>query len=283
MMTDQRSPGKRVLRSILITGIISWLLTGYVPKTTPAPISFDESDQTKIVYIANEGYLIEIGDKKILIDALHTGVSSELMTKMTSAEPPFDKVDIILATQSHADHFSPELVAKHMDKNKKAVFISNDEAASHVRAYIYDFASAAERIKAVFPMDGEKIKESHMGVNIEAMSLPLSRDSYITNLGFLVKVGRKKFLHMGDSAGQLEYLQNYKLSKEKIDVAFVPYWYFTNPDLHSAVKEGIKAKHVVPMLYGLQEGSKERILKTLKSEFPQAILLLKESDSKTIQ
>ncbi len=205
------------------------------------------------------------------------------MAKMTSAEAPFDNVDIILATHSHADHFSPELVAKHMDKNKRAVFLSNDEATSHVRAYIYDFASAAQRIKAMFPMDGEKIKQNYANVTIQAMSFPHGSDSYITNLGFLVKAGGKKFLHMGDSAGTLEHLEVYKLSREKIDVAFIPYWYFSNPDLHAAVRKGIKAKHIVPMHFGLMDGSKDSVLRILKKEFPEAILLLKELDTKTIQ
>jgi len=266
-----------------MTGIILCLLTGSAQNVTYAGTSPDKSGQIKIVYIANEGYLVEIGGKKILIDALHTGVSSDLMAKMTSVDPPFDSVDIILATHSHADHFSPDLVAKHMDKNTSAVFLSNDEAASHVRAYITDFASAAERIKAVFPMDNEKIKESYPGVEIQAMSFPHARDTYITNLGFLVKVGGKKFLHMGDSIAALEYLEGFKLSKEKIDVAFIPYWYFSNPALHSAVREGIKAKHTVPMHLGSMEESKDTVLKILKKEFPEAILLLNELDSKTIQ
>jgi len=283
MMNKQKNPRKWFQRSILMTGIFLCLLTGSAQNVTNAGTSPDKSGQIKIVYIANEGYLIEIGGKKILIDALHTGVSPELVTKMISAEPPFDKVDIILATHSHADHFSPDLVAKHMDKNMIAVFLSNDEAASHVRAYISDFASAAERIKALFPMDSEKIKESYPGVEIQAMSFPHARDTYITNLGFLVKVGGKKFLHMGDSVAALEYLEGFKLSKEKIDVAFIPYWYFSNPALHSAVREGIKAKHIVPMHFGLINGSKDTVLKILKKEFPEAILLQEELDSKTIQ
>jgi len=283
MKTEPYYRGLRLMRSFVVTGIIVYLLTGAALNVSYACTDPAKSGQIRIVHIANQGYLIEIGDTKILIDALHTGVSTELRAKMTSAEASFDNVDIILATQSHADHFSPDLVAKHMDKNKRAMFISNDEAASHVRAYIHDFASAAQRIKAVSPMEGEKIKESFMGVNIQAMSFPLSQDSYITNLGFLVKVGGKKFLHMGDSARPLDYLKGYKLSKEKIDVAFIPYWYFANPDLQSVITEGIKAKHVIPMLFGLEEGSKEQVLKALKSEFPGAILLLKELDSKTIQ
>jgi L-ascorbate metabolism protein UlaG (beta-lactamase superfamily) len=283
MITGKNNQSLCVLRNFLVTGMMLFLLAVTTQNDILACTGPAKSDQVKIVYIAKQGYLIEIGDKTILIDAIHTGVSPELMAKMTNLEPPFDEVDIILATQSHADHFNPDLVAKHMDKNKKDVFLSNDEAASHVRAYIYDFASAAQRIKAVFPMDGEKIKESLMGVKIQAMSFPLSQDSYITNLGFLVKIGGKTFLHMGDSAGTLEYLQAYNLHKEKIDVAFIPYWYFSNPDLHSAVKEGIKAKHVVPMYFGLKEESKDRVTKILKSEFPQAILLLNELDSKTIQ
>lgn len=283
MMIEQSYLGMRYRKIFLITGVVICLLAGAAQNETTARTNPAKSDQIRIVHIANQGYLIEIGDKKILVDALHLGVSSDLMAKMTNAEAPFDKVDLILATQSHANHFSPDLVAKYLDKNKRTMFISNDEAASHVRAYIHDFASAAQRIKAVFPMEGEKIKEAVMGVNIQAMSFPISPDSYITSLGFLVKVGGRKFLHMGDSAGPLDILKVYKLSREKIDVAFIPFWYFANPDLHSVVQEGIKAKHVVPMYFGIEEESKDRVTKILKAEFPEAILLLNELDSKTIQ
>jgi L-ascorbate metabolism protein UlaG (beta-lactamase superfamily) len=238
MMTEQCNRSRRLWISFLAIGIMTYSFAGAALTRISVRSGSAKSDQIKIVYIANQGYLVEIGDKKILIDALHTGVSPDLMAKMTSVESPFDKVDIILTTQSHADHFSPDLVAKHMDKNKRAVFISNDEAASHVRAYISDFASAAQRIKAMFPMDGEKIKESFPGFNIHAMSFPLSRDSYITSLGFLVSAGGKKILHMGDSAGPLEYINAYKLAKEKIDVAFIPYRYFSNPDLQSVRHQG---------------------------------------------
>jgi hypothetical protein len=49
------------------------------------------------------------------------------------------------------------------------------------------------------------------------------------------------------------------------------------------VKEGIKAKHTVPMHLGSMEESKDTVLRILKKEFPEAILLLEELDSKTIQ
>jgi len=283
MISRQYDWGMRYQRFFMAAGIFVCLIAGATKNLTCIHTMPAKSDHIRIVYIANQGYLIEVSDKKVLIDALHLGVSPELMATMTSEEPPFDNVNIILATQSHADHFSPDLVAKYMDKNLGTIFLSSDEAASHLRAYIHDFASASQRIKAVYPMDGEKIKEAVFGVNIQVMNFPINQNSYITSLGFLVKVGGKKFLHIGDSAGSLDYLKDYKLSKEKIDVAFIPYWYFTNPDLHSAVKEGIKAKHVIPMYFGLKEESKDRVTKILKSEFPQAILLLNELDSKTIQ
>lgn len=283
MTIEKKKRAERIREVVLITGIVLCLFIETAHNEIYAHTNSAKSEQIKIVYISNEGYLVEIGGKKILIDALHTGVSSELMGKMTSAEPPFDKVDIILATHSHADHFSPELVAKYMDKNKSTVFLSNDEAASHVKAFIYDFVSATERIKAVLPMEGEKIGKRYGEVDIQVMSFPHGRDTYITNLGFLVKVGDKKFLHVGDSVASLEYLKAYKLSKEKIDVAFIPYWYFSTPDLHSAVREGIKAKHIVPMHFGLMDGSEDSLLRILKKEFPSAILLHKELESELIQ
>jgi L-ascorbate metabolism protein UlaG (beta-lactamase superfamily) len=78
----------------------------------PAPT--DNAPQ--ITYVANEGFLIQAGGKKVLVDALFEGTkdylapSQELLTRMTEGSGPFADVDILLVTHPHDDHFNPKLV-----------------------------------------------------------------------------------------------------------------------------------------------------------------------------
>ena len=108
-----------------------------------------------------------------------------------------------------------------------------------------------------------------------------NRQIKITNLGFIIEIGSKKFLHMGDSEVVLSELNIYNLPEENIDVAFVPYWYFTSVKYQPALQKGIGAKHVVPMHLILVDGGaqeRNRILESIPAEFPEAILFSEEME-----
>ena len=49
------------------------------------------------------------------------------------------------------------------------------------------------------------------------------------NLGYLLTVNGKKLLHVGDADMSAENFEPYKLNNESIDVAFLPFWYLTDP------------------------------------------------------
>ncbi|MCP4653821.1 MAG: MBL fold metallo-hydrolase, partial [bacterium] len=80
---------------------------------------------------ANEGVLIETGGKKILVDALfrepnpaYAAPPKEVLEKLETAQPPFDDVDLILATHNHGDHFDARSVVRHLRHNPRAVFLA---------------------------------------------------------------------------------------------------------------------------------------------------------------
>jgi L-ascorbate metabolism protein UlaG (beta-lactamase superfamily) len=91
---------------------------------------FRENERS-ITYVGNAGFLISIGDKKILIDALFKGfegsykLPQEVQDKLTLAQAPFDDVDLILVTHAHSDHIDPVMVLQHMQNNPDAIFDSN--------------------------------------------------------------------------------------------------------------------------------------------------------------
>src|SRR4051794_8724048 len=70
-----------------------------------------------VTYIANEGFMLQTKNKKILIDALFTNgygafptPSQSTLKKIVNADPPFDQVAAYLLTHYHGDHADSKLI-----------------------------------------------------------------------------------------------------------------------------------------------------------------------------
>ncbi len=89
----------------------------------------------EILYIANDGFLIKSGNKKILIDALFGGFESDwcvspsgkIINKMETSTEPFDQIDVILISHAHVDHFNKEIVLRHLVSNEAGVLICPEQ------------------------------------------------------------------------------------------------------------------------------------------------------------
>jgi L-ascorbate metabolism protein UlaG (beta-lactamase superfamily) len=180
------------------------------------------------------------------------------------------------------------MVGHYMENHPKTLFLSTKQAMDAFAKYYRGHKKIESRLKGFKPEEGEKISFSHEGMDITLILLHhgKSRQVKVTNLGFIISVGDKKFLHMGDAEIILSELNIYKLPEEKIDVAFVPYWYFTSKKYKPALQKGIGAKHVIPMHLILVDGGpqeRKRILDSIPEEFPDAILVVNEMEKRIIQ
>lgn len=67
-----------------------------------------------ITYIANEGFLIQTENYKILMDGLFGGIkgdwcdqpSDSISESMVKGIAPFDNIDLVLVSHYHADHLT---------------------------------------------------------------------------------------------------------------------------------------------------------------------------------
>jgi len=108
------------------------------------------------------------------------------------------------------------------------------------------FAAVADRVTALSPREGERETFVHAGIRVTALNLHhgLDRRPLVEHLGFVIKLGGMKLLHLGDTEVSHDELSVYALGEEGIDVAFVPYWRLL--DGPSDVEE-IRPRHVVAM------------------------------------
>lgn len=262
------------------------LLVAYVIFILPA--RFLAATEVEITYTGNEGFMIEAEGKKILIDAFHRLGNIKNQELLQSGRPPFDDVDLILATHTDDDHFDLPMVADYLVSHPRTHFVSTKQATVAFAKYFKDHEKIGARLHGFAPEEGVRIPFSHAGIDITMILLHhgRSRQVKVINLGFLFAIGGKKFFHMGDSEIVLSEIDIYDLDEEKIDVAFVPYWYFTNEKYKPALHKGIGAKRVVPMHLMLMDGGdqeKERILASVSDEFPEAILFSDEMEKRVIR
>jgi L-ascorbate metabolism protein UlaG (beta-lactamase superfamily) len=113
-----------------------------------------------------------------------------------------------------------------------------------------DYAGYAEiekQIHRVTPQWKTKSEFRASGIKLQVLGLRhgSAHFSWIQNLGYVVEIEGKKFLHIGDADMTAENFSSFHLDQEGIDVAFIPYWYLLSDSGRSFVKQQFKPKQIV--------------------------------------
>jgi L-ascorbate metabolism protein UlaG (beta-lactamase superfamily) len=282
------------VKKLLLLPLLALAFLWRVQVQVPTPLA-TASSGVEIQFIANEGYFVTGGGKKALVDALfregvegYDTVPPATRELTEQARAPFDKVDLALASHHHADHFDAAAVAAHLQNNPAALFVSTNQAVEKLKA-VKDFGA---RARGVAPKEGERAVITHNGIRLEVFYLHHGRSRPVENLGLLFRVGGKKFLHIGDTEANAADFRQYNLPADKIDVAFVPYWFLLGEEGKKSVRENIAAKHVVPIHMPLnsdldtsvtKRGGWDKVLQGIKKEFPDAIILRQVLEKATLE
>ncbi len=259
-----------------------------------------------VTYIANEGFLLESGDQKVLVDALFGKDDlsfcevppAGLLEQMVSGKPPFDDVDVVLVTHDHRDHFDPDLVMQYLQHNPSCLFVGPDAAVKRL-ADQDGFDGVKERVRAATPNVGQAEAVSAAGVEITVLRLqhsayyepseagtPVNRHKDVENLGFLVQMGGWTVLHTGDSALEdpAEY-RAYRLTEHKIDLAFLGSLFWK--PLHARielVEDEIQPDRIILMHYRKNErDDARRMEKRYRKKLPPVLIFEHAMDQQTIR
>lgn len=214
-----------------------------------APLTRAEQQQRPpltVTYVANEGFMIESEGKKILIDALFGGFTSDwcqvppdsVVELMTAARPPFDSINLITVTHAHLDHFNADIVAAHMKHNRRGILVCTPHTAQKLEASEY-YLEIKSRIRVV-PAPGDSAVAMQLS-GIDLLVLPtrhgpywekdektgetINRHRNVQHLEFVFTIGGWKLFHCGDaSLDDVDVYRSYDLDRENIDVAFLHWW-----------------------------------------------------------
>jgi L-ascorbate metabolism protein UlaG (beta-lactamase superfamily) len=209
----------------------------------------------EVMYIANEGLLLSAGDARVLIDGLHREyrpaypfLPEPHRTAIETATPPFAGVDIVLVSHRHLDHFHPESVGRHLVNAPGAVLLSSAQVAGEVEAQFAEFSAIRSRVTAVTPPVGTRTATRVSGIDLVVLGVGhgSGRHAEIQNLGHLIMLGGRKFLHLGDASTEDRTIfEKLRLHDDGIDVAFLPVWLLTEPEGQAIVRDLIRPREIV--------------------------------------
>jgi len=249
-----------------------------------------------VTYIGNEGFMIESGGVKVLVDALYRDgvpgyvvIPEERRRLLETAQPPFADVTLILATHYHADHFDPGAVLEHLKASPKTVFLSTPQAVDLMRE-LPDFDTVRGRVRPEHPQEGERVRAERPGLVLHVLNLHHGRERPVQNLGFIIEMRGVKILHVGDTEATVKDFQANLIREEEIDLVFLPYWYLTAGNekaIEEAIAPGrIVATHLPPPSdpQGLlqTQGGFEKLAAGIEGRFPKAVVFRQEMETREL-
>jgi L-ascorbate metabolism protein UlaG (beta-lactamase superfamily) len=271
-----------------LTAVLLLVLPAVAPARAQAPASATTTEGVTITFLANEGVMLSSGGKKVLIDALFLKYGPEFPMPADSthqalqrARPPFDDVAVILATHRHGDHFHPAPVAAHLRANPRATFLTSQQVIDSVRGHAPARDIPASRFMARTTKVGARQRQVVNGITVEMLGIPhggLRNRLLIEHLAYLVEIGGRRVLHVGDASFSDDVLSPFRLDTARIDVALLPTWIITSEDGKRLIDRWIKPRQVVAI--HVSEGDGDAVSRAVQAAYPGAMTFTRSLDSR---
>jgi L-ascorbate metabolism protein UlaG (beta-lactamase superfamily) len=228
---------------LAVTTLLIGTLTGQSTSAGP---------KAEVRYVANSGMLVTTAGRRFLIDApIRDGIppyatsSGVERALLEGGREPYAKVDAILITHWHEDHFSAEAVAAQLTSSPRTILVSSPEVVDRLRHVAPNLP--ASRLRAVLPMPGQSQSIDVGGVPAHVLRIRHNPTRRLPeqHVGFLIG-GAVPVLHVGDAdpkADNFEVLENLPA----VDLAFLPFWYVSDTDNRQMVAATIRPRRVVAM------------------------------------
>lgn len=247
----------------------------------PFRIYKENSEHVIVTFVGNAGFLISVGDKKVLIDATFRGYKDvyelppDIQEKIAKAQPPFDCIDVILATHAHGDHFNADLTRNYMRNDPNTIFASTAQLAATLK-------DIPDRVITFNPSRGKTDSKEINGISIEAIYLPHgsydANKNEILNFGYIVNLNGIKLFHTGDIDIQqfsYEEFRAYQIPEKNIDIAFIQHFYLTSDSSESRfVNDGICSRFIIPSHYYFTTPPIDTAF--VRSIYPEAVIFRHE-------
>lgn len=257
----------------------------------------NQKKEIKITYLANCGFLYESHKSKVLIDPFGTEYgnffylpSNETKESIIKGNIPFDKIDILLITHIHGDHFNAKLTERFLLNNSRVKMICPAQVYKQMKDSCNSFAQIKSRIISPGLSFDESKKVKINGISVTAIRMQhgtkrslegVSYSDYTDyekteNFGYVIHFKKENVFHQGDGCLKIneKALKNIDCS---IDIAHLGYFDWDSISLN-ILKKDLKAETVI-FMHGTKP-AKELTSEQFKEVKPQIVFFDQELESK---
>lgn len=206
-------------------------------------------------YLGNEGVLISTADGKVLFDPFfHNNYGSYQLVpegirkSIFAGEEPYDKIDVVVISHAHGDHFSAEDSLTYLQINKSTKLVAPKQAIDLLTALEGSDAVASQLVSLEMLVGDKPITQKIGAIEIESVRIPHAgwpARKNVSNLVHRVSFGGKtSVIHMGDADPNDVHFKPYKQhwQETKSGLAFPPYWFFTSEQGQMILSDRINAE-----------------------------------------
>jgi len=217
------------------------LLTAGSAAAAPPP----DAAGVDVVFLANEGVYLEGGGRAVLIDGCvrqpylqYGAVPDDAWTKLLNGDAPFARLDLVLVSHNHRDHFQVEPARELLLARSEARWVVHREIATALESGWPRWGDVAARVTAIAPEGRAPYLHRGDGFEVEAIRLPHGAARTLPeNLAHVVRLGGRTLVHVGDAAASAGDLEAAGLLGRKFDVGLLPYWFWMDDDWKRAREE----------------------------------------------
>jgi L-ascorbate metabolism protein UlaG (beta-lactamase superfamily) len=250
---------------------------------------FEGKNELRILYTGNMGFLLETNGKSVMFDGLHefyksdfaypdSGFAKQLILGESKG---FAKVDLLLISHMHKDHFSTKYSVDLLRENNRAYVLGSEQIVESIGSILNsNDTNLKKRIHEVRYSD--KISGfKRYGIFVEATKCVHAggiKQSKIKNITYLVHLDKYKILHVGDTSWDnlKKPLNSLKATEKNIDIAILPYWILSDKHSNEFIKKLLNPKKIIashiPPYYSEEE------FENLKQQFEDIIVMRKIGD-----
>jgi L-ascorbate metabolism protein UlaG (beta-lactamase superfamily) len=255
--------------------------TGGTP-TVSRSVPPQSAPPLELTYLANMGVLLEVGNRRVIVDGLHRAeldgtppIPPDLLGPLESATGRMRPIEIAMTTHRHLDHFSASSVAARLRADPIIHYLAPTEVIDTLRARGLA-PSFLNRVHALGPPTAGRTELELTGIRVTALDLPhnRTRTPRAQNVGYLIRLDGITILHVGDADPSAERYAPHNLPAERIDVAIVPTWYLT--DGADLVRQQIAPRMVVASHIWLDDTA--RVRREVRRHWPAATVLIRPGE-----
>lgn len=216
------------------------------------------TEKLKVRHTGNAGVLLYIEGKALGFDALcrdPEGIyhsTSEEEKEAILREIEERRLEALVFTHEHGDHFWPEAVWEALERNPRLLIISGKEVCRKIRerakeAVLYEIApEERQTVRIRFPREDAELcffNSPHMGEAYQE----------VQNLACLAEIKGRKLFIPGDARPDRELFRRAAVWSEEIDCLAAPFPLAGLPSARKELAAALKVRHIMALHLPLPE------------------------------